>query len=262
MKKTLTFVSLLLTPFLAFVLSSCLTNETDEKIKEAEEKIAFIEEKKKQEPTVSGQIGGHSYVDMGLNVKWATCNVGATKPTEYGTFFAWGETSPKEVYDMDSYKWYDSTMSSTVSSYNRFSKYVSDSFNPNKDNKTVLEKEDDAAASNWGGDWCMPSLSDVNDLMNNCYWADTDNYLNSGVAGILAISKINGNTIFFPFAGEYSYYMNQLDKQGSYGHYWTSTLGSVSNLNGVNVLSVGRHCSLVTIALERVAGRSVRAVVK
>lgn len=262
MKKTLTYVSLLLTPFLAFVLSSCLSNETDDKIKEAEKTLALIEEKKNQEPTVSGQIGGHSYVDMGLNVKWATCNVGATKPTEYGTFFAWGETSPKEVYDMDSYKWYDSTMSSTVSSYERFSKYVSDSFNPNKDNKTVLEKEDDAAASNWGGDWCMPSLSDVNDLMNNCYWTDTDNYLNSGVAGILAISKINGNTIFFPFAGEYSNYRKQLDKQGLSGYYWTSTLGLMSNVNDVNVLIVGQYCNVMTIALERVSGRSVRAVVK
>ena len=92
---------------------------------------------------------GHEYVDLGLSVKWATCNVGASKPEEYGDYFAWGETQPKSNYDWNTYKWCNGS-NDTQTKYNTKSNYGT------VDNKTTLDLSDDAACANWGGNWRMP----------------------------------------------------------------------------------------------------------
>ena len=89
---------------------------------------------------ISGMENGYAYVDLGLSVKWATCNVGATKPEEYGDYFAWGEVEPKEKYDWSTYKYYAGTESGLT-------KYCTNSNFGIVDNKTILDSADDAATA-------------------------------------------------------------------------------------------------------------------
>lgn len=154
----------------------------------------------------------HEWVDLGLpsGTLWATCNVGAHSPEEYGDYFAWGETAPKEVYEWSTYKW--------ISSDNNdfgFTKYCtnrSDGFNGFVDNKTELELEDDAAYVNWGKNCRIPSLEQIKELINSCSWQRTT--LN-GVNGQL-VTGPNGNTMFLPAAGNRQKQHHHDDGMGCY----------------------------------------------
>ena len=156
------------------------------------------------------------YVDLGLSVKWATCNVGATKPEEYGDYFAWGETEPKEVYDWSTYKWCNGSETTLT-------KYCTDGSYGTVDNKTQLELSDDAAHANWGGDWRMPTKAERDELCENCTWTWTTQ---NGVNGYKVISKSNGNSIFLPAAGFRN--GSSLSNAGSNGTYWPSSLSTYS----------------------------------
>ena len=152
-------------------------------------------------------------VDLGLSVKWATCNVGASKPEDYGEYFAWGETTTKSTYDWSTYKWCNG-------SYDTQTKYCTDSSYGTVDNKTVLDKEDDAAAVNWGGAWRMPTKEEQDELRNNCTWTwITQN----GVNGY-TVTGPNGNSIFLPAAGYRD--DSSLIGAGGYGIYWSSSLNT------------------------------------
>ena len=99
----------------------------------------------------------HEYVDLGLpsGTLWATMNVGANSPEDYGDYFAWGETAPKSVYDWSTYKWCRGLV-------NTITKYCnSGGYNGFVDNKTELDPEDDAATANWGAEWRMPSFEQM-----------------------------------------------------------------------------------------------------
>ena len=147
-----------------------------------------------------GTIAGHEWVDLGLSVKWATCNLGANTPTQYGSFFAWGETRPKDYYSASNgnYKHQDG-------------KY--DKVN------SKLEMEDDAARVIWGGSWRMPTEDECIELLTKCRcsWKTVD-----GVNGMLMVSKINGNSIFLPASG--TIMEHSLNFRGSSGLYWSSSL--------------------------------------
>lgn len=161
----------------------------------------------------SGMENGHEWVDLGLSVKWATCNVGANSPEEYGDYFAWGEVEPKTTYRWSTYKY--------GSSYNQLTKYCYDSSygkNGFTDTKTVLDPEDDAAIANWGGAWRMPTKAEQDELRNNCTWDWTTQ---NGVNGY-KVTGPNGNSIFLPAAG--SMYGGTLYYAGSDGDYWSSSL--------------------------------------
>ena len=134
---------------------------------------------------VSGNIEGHDYVDLGLSVKWATCNIGATKPEEYGDYFAWGETEPKESYESETYLW----------------------------------TSNDAAQSKWGGPWRMPTREECKELVRKCIWRWT---AIKGVNGY-KITASNGNWIFLPAAGIHNG-TSSYNVPGSYGYYWSSTV--------------------------------------
>ncbi len=164
----------------------------------------------------SGQQGNHKYVDLGLpsGTKWATCNVGASKPEEYGDYFAWGETTTKSYYDWSTYRWYNGYS-------NKFTKYCTDSDFGTIDYKTELLPEDDAATANWGSGWKMPSLDQIKELCNSSYTTWEWTQLN-GVNGCKVTSKSNGNSIFLPATGYRSY--DRLGDAGSYGYYWSSSL--------------------------------------
>jgi hypothetical protein len=156
----------------------------------------------------------HDYVDLGLSVKWATCNVGADSPEDYGDYFAWGETSPKSTYNWSTYKWCNAS-SSTLTKYNTDSSYGT------VDNKTQLAMSDDAARANWGSSWRMPTHDEWKELRENCSWTWTTQ---NGVKGYKVTSKTNGNSLFLPAAG----YRNDssLSGAGSRGDYWSSSLGT------------------------------------
>ena len=157
---------------------------------------------------------GHEYVDLGLSVKWATCNIGANSPEEYGDYFAWGETEPKDYYDWSTYKWCNG-------SYYTQTKYCTNSSYGTVDNKTTLDLSDDAARANWGGNWRMPTKAEQDELREQCIWSWTTQ---NGVNGYKVTSKKNGNSIFLPAAGYR--YDSSLDYAGSDGYYWSSSLGA------------------------------------
>ncbi len=156
------------------------------------------------------QSEGHEYVDLGLpsGTLWATCNVGASTPEEYGDYFAWGETEPKTNYNWATYKWCNGRDSTLT-------KYCNNSVFGTVDNKNELMLGDDAAYVNWGSSWRMPSDDQRQELLNNCTWLWTTR---NGVNGYL-VTGPNGKTIFFPAAG-YRYY-SSLYSAGSNGRYWT-----------------------------------------
>ncbi len=163
------------------------------------------------------------YVDLGLpsGTLWATRNVGAASPADYGDYFAWGETSPKTDYDWDTYKWCNGS-SKTQTKYNTRSSYGT------VDNKTVLEAADDAATANWGSAWRMPTTEEQIELLSSSYctwtWTTRTNSAGITINGYEVKSKSNGNSIFLPAAGYRG--VTSLIYAGSYGYYWSSSLYS------------------------------------
>ncbi len=141
------------------------------------------------------EINGHEYVDLGLSVKWATCNVGASKPEDYGNYYAWGETKTKSTYyDDNSVTW-----GKSISDIGGQSQY-------------------DAARANWGGTWRLPTRAELEELENKCIWKWTTQ---NGVKGY-KVTGPNGNSIFLPAAGYR--YGSSLDSAGEGGYYWSSSL--------------------------------------
>ena len=147
----------------------------------------------------------HEYVDLGLpsGTLWATCNVGANVPEEYGYYFAWGETAPKDVYNRSTYQYY----------YGKnLTKYTG------SDGLTILLPEDDAATANWGNEWCMPTDEQWQEL----YYSTTVTWTSqNGVNGRLFTAS-NGHSLFLPAAGYRQ--DGNLGSVGSDGGYWSSSL--------------------------------------
>lgn len=209
----------------------------------------------------ANQMNGHEYVDLGLpsGVKWATCNVGATSPEDYGDYFAWGETegymSGKKIFNSGNYKWYMTTTSKDSDGIevitNGYTKYVKKSdaskygYNGFYDDKTVLDLEDDAAHANWGGDWRMPTRAEQDELSNNCTW---NRATLNGKNGYKVIGP-NGNFIFLPASG---YRDSSLRNADNNTVYWSSSLREGYS----SYVFSSRICE------SRYIGLSVRAVCK
>ena len=158
---------------------------------------------------------GHEYVDLGLpsGLKWATCNVGANSPEEYGGYYAWGETEEKSNYDWSTYRW-------CGGSYKDMTKYCTNSSYGTVDNKTVLDSEDDVAHVKWGGGWRMPTSEEQDELRIYCIWTWTTQ---NGVKGY-RVTGPNGNSIFLPAAS--CRYGTDLYAEDYNGYYWSSSLHS------------------------------------
>lgn len=165
---------------------------------------------------------GREYVDLGLSVMWATCNVGADYPEDYGEYFAWGEIAPKNEYSWENYK-YGSSMTSIT-------KYSESANSGIVDNKVILDLWDDAAYMNWGGDWRMPTMEEVAELVANTTWTWTTQ---NGVRGCKVRSLINGNSIFLPAQGYYR--GSDLLSEGINVGFWTSSLWSAGSHWGAGV---------------------------
>ena len=187
-------------------------------------------------------------VDLGLSVKWATCNVGASSPEDYGDYYAWGETEKKSSYDWKSYKWCKGSSSSMT-------KYCTSSSYGTVDNKTVLDPEDDVAHVKWGGSWRMPTWVEQYDLHENCIWTwMTQN----GTKGYKVTSKLNGNSIFLPAAGYR--YDSSLGYAGSDGFYWSSSLGGYDDGCACILCIKSESITSVFVYHIRSVGNSVRPV--
>ena len=150
----------------------------------------------------TGSLNGHEWVDLGLSVKWATCNVGAKTAEEYGNYYAWGETKPKDNYSSDN----SVTFNQSISDFSGNPQY-------------------DAATANWGEGWKMPTLAQMEELSSRCTW---EWIKQNGVRGY-KVTGPNGNSIFFPAAGRWSG-NSFTDGSCGYTYYWISTPYS-SNTN-------------------------------
>ena len=184
---------------------------------------------------------GYEYVDLGLSVKWATCNVGATSPEEYGLYFAWGETTGY-------------TAEQITSGVRSFSSSVYKS-GPAASISTDLTLEQDAAHVNLGGNWRMPTKVEFQELIDNCDVTWTDDYNGTGIKGRTFTSKINGKSVFFPSPG--SYYYSSVSNVGSRGFYWSASWSSSSDAWG---LSFSHEEDPSLGSADRVCGNSVRGV--
>ena len=173
----------------------------------------------------------HEYVDLGLpsGTLWATCNIGASAPEEYGDYFAWGETEPKETYTRENYKWCQGSFD-TMTKYCTDSGYGSNGFT---DGKTELDPEDDAAYVNWGPSWRMPTHEQQRELVEQCTWIG---HTLVGVKGQL-VTGPNGNTIFLP-ASRSSVQESPWDTGtwGTWAFYWSRTLRTNQSDNASDLL--------------------------
>ncbi|MBQ7237810.1 MAG: hypothetical protein IJS20_03375 [Bacteroidales bacterium] len=175
-----------------------------------------------EQETFEGVEGDHAYVDLGLpsGLKWATCNIGASAPEDYGDYFAWGETSGyqsgKTNFTWNNCKYCNS---STITKYCTDSRYGDNGF---ADYKNTLDLTDDAAHANWGGSWRTPTQTECQELIDNCISTWTTVY---GVSGRLFKSKKNGKTLFLPAAG-LRIGVDFDSGDSPEGLYWTSSLCS------------------------------------
>ena len=222
----------------------------------------------------TGTENGHEYVDLGLpsGTKWATCNVGATKPEEFGDYYAWGETTTKETYNWETYKYgtydYDGD-------YSKLTKY-----NPS-DSKTTLDLSDDAAAANWGGKWRMPTYEQWHELNHECYWVWTSSYNNSNVVGYIVYKaksssdkgeyvrrggtpsssySLNDAHVFLPAAGLRN--NGVVSGVGYCSYYWSSSLDANNPVGAWDIIFNSAGADYYDCGEYRYCGLSVRAVCK
>lgn len=171
------------------------------------------------------------FVDLGLSVKWAKCNLGAKTETDYGDYYAWGETESKSDYSWTTYIHSKGTNSTLTKYCNNSSK----GYNGYTDNLTTLESIDDAANKILGGNWRMPTEAELNELRDTTKVTSTW-VTKNGVNGREFTSLINGNTLFLPASGWYN--GSTLEGVGSGSCYWTSSL---YESNPVNSMRLGNH---------------------
>ena len=217
---------------------------------------------------LKGSIGGGGttpstmeYVDLGLpsGLKWAKCNLGASKPSDYGDYYAWGETAPKADYDWATYKWMQAGQSDskyitkyTIADGETEGIWYDSSGNYIGDNKTALDAADDAATAKLGSPWRMPTIDEIQELIDKCTWTWTTQ---DGVNGY-QVDGPNGNAIFLPAAGYRK--VSGLKYAGSQGYCWSSSLSTTeSNC----AYSLDLHSDRYLIARTyRYFGYSVRPV--
>ncbi len=187
---------------------------------------------------------GVEAVDLGLpsGTKWANMNIGATKPEEFGGYYAWGETEEKGYYGPDNYQ-------RPV----RQGEQYKEGFWPISN---IAYTQYDVASTKWGGTWHMPTLNQLNELFRNCTWKWTEE---NGVAGYRVTSKINNKKIFLPAAGyrEYNLVKNAGKEIHYYGEYWQSSVDMSADNKSAGFDDEG-YGDYVSYGSGR--GRSVRPV--
>jgi hypothetical protein len=222
--------------------------------------VSFCEQENKvhYNPWVD-PYNGHAYVDLGLpsGTKWATMNVGATKPEEYGLYFAWGDTQGytasqvgsgegQKVFAWADYKW-SKDGGTTMSKYNA------------TDGKTVLDLEDDAARANWGGSWKIPTAEQFQELIDSTEkrWTTVNN-VNGYEFAKSGDTTFSGDTLFIPAAGDAD--RGSIYNVGDIGYVWSNSLASSSDGLGI-ILFLSSYKPRIDSYSVRCNGYSVRGVV-
>lgn len=187
-------------------------------------------------------FNGYEYVDMGDAGIWATCNIGATQPHEYGLYFAWGETKGYEsaedkeggfTWETTPY-WVSGTTNGSSTKWSKYTTIDSYSSIGIADNKLILDLEDDAAHINMGGDWRMPTREEFHKLYNACGIEWVSNYNGTGVNGRIFVLKTDpSKELFFPAAGRAG--GSSMSTVGTYGHYWSSSLFTAYSCNAYDM---------------------------
>ena len=191
--------------------------------------VSFTTLDSNYEEVETGEINGHAYVDLGLSVKWATCNVGANSPEEYGQYFAWGETSPKTEF----------TEENSLTNKKHMEDFSGD-------------EQYDAAAANWGGGWRMATSDEYTELINDCTWILVEN---EGYK----VTGPNGNSIFIPTSGFYN--GSSLDNSGTFS--WSSTpCNEYDNDVQSKAFCIYADFIFVSNLADRYVGATVRPVVE
>ena len=191
--------------------------------------VSFTTLDSNYEEVETGEINGHAYVDLGLSVKWATCNVGANSPEEYGQYFAWGETSPKTEF----------TEENSLTNKKHMEDFSGD-------------EQYDAAAANWGGGWRMATSDEYTELINDCTWILVEN---EGYK----VTGPNGNSIFIPTSGFYN--GSSLDNSGTFS--WSSTpCNEYDNDVQSKAFCIYADFIFVSNLADRYIGATVRPVVE
>ncbi len=185
-----------------------------------------------KKPTASvkttNTINGHEFVDLGLSVKWATCNVGANKPSDNGDYFAWGEITTKSEYTEENSKTYGKSMGSICG-----------------------DPQYDAATANWGGSWRMPTKAEIEELINKCTWESIFTFTTSFEYGYKVTGK-NGRSIFLP---------DELkDDSFSKAHYWSGTPIGDHDTQAYDLSFDNDTVGVYSIWCSRYYGLSVRPV--
>ncbi len=179
--------------------------------------------------TLSNLVLDHEWVDLGIGTLWATCNIGADSPTDYGNYYAWGAVTPSSSgYTWANYRYCNGNSQSELTKYVPQDKADNYGYNKFYDNLTQLESADDAARHNWGDNWRMPTYDECSILLASSQVSSTItyNYNGTGVAGVIIQGKgdYSSNSIFLPFAGYKS--TQSLAEVGNSARYWSSTLYS------------------------------------
>ncbi len=204
----------------AYLSKQVMDHLLDSVVDKKTEQIANEQKQEEQEEAktqvISGTIQGHDYVDLGLSVKWATCNVGAENPWDYGDYFAWGETETKNSYIEENSSTYGVSFSD-LENYRLIDEYGNLTF------------DYDAASKNWGEGWRMPNSKECDELVNECRWTWS---IFNGVNGYKVTGK-NGNWIFLPAAAGSSDTSSYL--VGSIGYYWSSAVYESLSIYGLSI---------------------------
>ncbi|MGM9818922.1 MAG: hypothetical protein ACI30B_08105 [Paludibacteraceae bacterium] len=260
MKKRKIFMAAMLLATVSMTIVSCKDNDKD----------------KPQDPTTE-QDGDNltlgrdkGYVDLGLSVKWAVCNIGAKNAEDYGCYFAWGETATKETYANGNYKWATAKYNAEFKEWSieSLTKYCTNSDEGTVDNKTMLDLEDDAARANWGGSWRMPTAEEWAELCNpdNCTWKPIKDDGNEKIKGFKVTSKINGNSIFLPAANYRTEFDDEDFEDEKCCFYWSSSLAfeysdiHSYSLNCLSYYDESEVIDMQIVPIGRPLGLSVRPV--
>ncbi len=222
--------------------------------------VAGCEREDSIQPIVEGT---EFWVDLGLpsGLQWATCNVGASSPEDYGDYFAWGETTPKEGYSWGNYLWMTKGKDdwSWIRKYTFADEQTDGCWYSGEtfigDNKKELELSDDAASVNWGSGWRMPSQEQLKELIdpNNTttVWTTEE-----GIAGLKITSVRNSNSIFLPATGYFG--SSGTGNVGTSGNYWSRTLGTSFSDHAFELFI--KQGQILCYAGNRYVGQSVRPV--
>ncbi len=190
---------------------------------------------------VDGVINGHDYVDLGLSVKWATTNVGATNPRVGGDLFSWGETEVKDVYTPETGKYHKNGRWNVCTKYNK------------TDGLTTLDSSDDAASVHWGDEWRCPTIEEWHELLSSCDWSSDGNN------GIVGISKVNGKKIILSRStGCKDDDTRRTTTEG--GHYWSSSVNT-TDFHRANAVICDNYL-YTTCNINRFWGLAIRPVTK